>query len=164
MGNTILILAARNQLSTDNYNSQMTPIHGKPAISWICDLYSLDQNVFIVINAKNMLLQNYIKTFYPNINCVLVNQDEMYKKHGQNSVLTSLFEGVSKLPHDTSSLKVVLGDTYCKNDDYEFSDYILTSDGLGASEKWCLADTDHNGFLNKLYDKEKKIDVYKLTL
>ena len=36
---SIIILAARNQLSNSNYNSQMTPIHGKPALFWVIDLY-----------------------------------------------------------------------------------------------------------------------------
>lgn len=155
----VIILAARNQLSHSDYNSQLSPIHGKPALFWTLDLYYKEHDVSVIINEKNKILQNLIQISYPNAECVIVRQNEMYKKHGQFSVLTSLFEGLAKLHSEKDSVTVVLGDTYCVPKNYDSNDYILTAMGNGASEKWCLAATDSDGTLLRFYDKETGIDT-----
>lgn len=159
MKKQVIILAARNQVSVSNYNSQMIPIHGKPAISWIIDLYYDIKDVLIVINAKNKLLYDYIRMNYPNATCVLVNQDKMYEKYGQNSILTSLSEGILGLRKETSVIDIVLGDTYYAESNYDKNDYILTANDSVTSEKWCLIEKDEDGVVKKIYDKEKNVDI-----
>ena len=156
---SVIILAARNQLSVSNFNSQMSPIHGKPALFWIIDLYYKNQKVIVVINERNKLLKKYIEMTYPNVLCIIVQQDEMYKKYGQNSVLTSLSEGLQNLPPEENKIKIVLGDTYCNAINCDFKDFILTSDGAKTSEKWCLVKRNKEGCVSEFYDKKKNIDV-----
>lgn len=156
---SVIILAARNQLSISNYNSQMTPIHGKPALFWVIDLYYKTQNVTVVINERNKLLKKYIEMTYPNVSCIIIQQDEMYKKYGQNSVLTSLSEGLQSLTTDIKKVSIVLGDTWCTSTGDNLKDYIITSTGAKSSEKWCLVKSDKNGFVSRFYDKEKNVDM-----
>ena len=48
-----IILAARNQLPDSDFNSQMLPIRGKPALAWFIEDYAADNRVIVVLNKKN---------------------------------------------------------------------------------------------------------------
>ncbi len=155
---SVIILAARNQLSVGNYSSQMFPVHGKPALFWIIDSYQ-GKNTVVVLNERNKILKNYIDFAYPEVTCVLVSQSEMYRKYGQYSVLTSFFEGMVYTAKDSDGVFVVLGDTYSQKAVFECSDYILTSEACGPSEKWCLVSTDGDGCVKEFYDKSSNVDL-----
>ena len=113
----------------------------------------------IVINERNKTLANYIKITYPDIHCVIVKQGEMFKKHGQQSILTSFYEGLASIHDDSSAVTLVLGDSYCEQENYNCSDYILTADGTEPSEKWCLVETNRDGNVSAFYDKQHGIDI-----
>lgn len=54
--------------------------------------------------------------------------------------------------------RVILGDTYIKNNLHKQTDIVLTSETVGVTDHWCLIDkSDSNTVLN-FYDKQEKLD------
>ena len=141
MKHTVIILAAKNQLSLTNYSSQMAPIHGKPAIGWVIDSY-ISQDIILIINKNNKKLETYIQCNYPKIRMITLDFRMVQTEYKQYSILTSLQYGLNNLKDNIQSVSIVLGDTYCKYIQTEPSDSVLVSPAVASSEKWCLVSTN----------------------
>lgn len=150
-----IILAAAEQSLTEVYSSQMTPIRGKPALSWVIEDCLADESVVVVLNKDNHQTIQYIEKRYPSILIKIVDS----QKDGNSSILNSLEKGLSEISNDTSCTRVILGDTLCRNVDIYSGDVILTSTDFISSERWCLTSVDCNGFIAELYDKKMELDI-----
>ena len=155
---TVIILAARNQIAFSNYNSQMIPIHGKPAIAWVIDRY-IEKEIILVMNKNNIKLKTYIEYNYPTIKTVYLDMEREYKKYKQYSIVTSLQEGLHAVSNHKSSISIVLGDTYCKADYTKDANSIIVSHDIMASDKWCLVDKNEKDEIISVFDKVANIHI-----
>nr|WP_298678528.1 hypothetical protein [uncultured Treponema sp.] len=158
MKHTVIILAAKNQLSLTNYSSQMAPIHGKPAIGWVIDSY-ISQDIILIINKNNKKLETYIQCNYPKIRMITLDFRMVQTEYKQYSILTSLQYGLNNLKDNIQSVSIVLGDTYCKYIQTEPSDSVLVSPAVASSEKWCLVSTNSKNEIEEVFDKEFHIPI-----
>ena len=163
---TTLILAADNHSFNSTYNSQMLPIRGKPALAWVIEEFYFKDDVFVVLDKSNIQTQRYLAQRYPGTHQILVNNEEVVKKYGIHSILTSLATGLENLPEDTAKLRLVLGDTLCRGYDKQEKDFVLVSDDFLSSERWCIVDENKEGNVYHFYDKQENLNItgkYALT-
>lgn len=149
-----IILAAAEQSLNEVYSSQMTPIRGKPALSWVIEDF-LEDEIIVVLNQNNKQTIQYIEKRYPSVSIKTI----VSQKEGKSSILNSLEQGLCELSDNTSCIRVVLGDTLCRNVKIDSGDVILTSNDFISSERWCLTSVDHDGFIDELYDKKIGLDI-----
>lgn len=155
----VVILAGFNHMMSSSYNSQMLPIRGKPALSYVIDEFYNKDNIILVLNKNNITTYEYISKRYPCVQIEQIDEDEETKKYKSFSILNSLFKGISHKTINDNFVKVVLGDTLCyvKNECKE--DLILVSNDFISSSRWCLVDVDKNGFVKNFYDKQNDLDM-----
>ena len=153
-----IIVAARNQLPDTDYNSQMLPIRGKPALTWVIEDYVLDNRVIVVLNKKNILLRNYLRKRYPTVELIELDFDEQLQQYKSYSVLTSLNAGLMVVK-EKIGVRVVLGDTLCRYISDLSNDVILVSNDFVSSERWCLIEEDTSNQLKTFYDKQPNLDI-----
>ncbi len=154
-----LILAAKNNISDAGYNSQMLPIRGKPSLAWIVEDFYEKNNVTVVLDKNNDITQKYLKKRYPLIQQVLIDENEEIKNYNSCSILNSLLKGLTHILHNAPLVKLVLGDTLCRDCEEYNGDAIFVSSDFSSSERWCLVEKDNNEFANAFFDKIKNLDT-----
>lgn len=147
-----IILAARNQLPDSDFNSQMLPIRGKPALAWVIEDYAADNRVIVVLNKKNKATRGYLNKRYPSVELVESDFTSQLQQYKSYSVLTSLNAGLEAIKEGTN-VRVVLGDTICRHIPDLNEDLILLSKDFVSSERWCLIEEDENRKIKAFYDK-----------
>lgn len=153
-----IILAAKNLETSSSYSSQMMPIRGKPALSWVIEDF-LEDKVIVVLDKNNVQMQCYLNKRYPDVELVLVDPDEEMEKYNSFSIVNSLNRGLSAIKGKCSLIKVALGDTLCRYVPKKETDLILVSDDFISSERWCLVETDTKNFAREFFDKIPNLEI-----
>ena len=156
--NQTLILAADNIGSDDNYNKQLVPIHGKPAIAWVIDSFKKNSDIFIVANKKNTQLLNYLENSYSDCNAIVVDPSDQIANFGSFSIVNSLLIGLDKVD-DRSNLVVNFGDTLVKDIPDVENDTIIFSSDILSSERWTLGKLLKNRLSETIFDKKTNISL-----
>ena len=130
----------------------MIPVGGRPVIHWTMRyLRSLGLSRYkIAVARRGMFVEDFV-------DCVFGGEcDTRFmvpsRDGGVGRTVLELLEGV-----ETSAALVVLGDTY-----FQFCDQNVIDDSgpfvlvhpVESSYRWCIAETDENGFVQELRDKE----------
>jgi len=153
-----IILAAGNQLPDANFNSQMIPLRGRPALAWVVDGAG-SGDIHIVLDKNNILLLKYLKSWRKDLDLVTVDKTETFSGSGNFTILDSLYAGLEALKNDTGAVRILLGDTLCREFENSQDDFFLVSEDFITSKRWCLVQEDKNGFAEKFYDKLPDIET-----
>lgn len=130
----------------------MIPVGGRPVIHWTMTyLRSLGLKHFrIAVARRGMFVEDFV-------DCVFGGECDVAfmvpsRDGGVGQTVFELLESV-----ETSAALVVLGDTY-----FQFFDQTVVNDSepfvlvhlVESSYRWCIAETDENGYVEELRDKE----------
>lgn len=144
-----VILAASNHMSDSAYASQMIPIRGKPALSWVIESCNSAERI-VVLEKSNTTTIKYVRTHYKDIKIALIDSSKV----SDFSILSSLQFGLSEIKGTDKPVRVVLGDTLCnQNDIPDNMDVVLASDDFSDSSRWCLVTHTDDGYVHKFFDK-----------
>lgn len=150
---TILLCAGKinyvNLPVSTNTSNSMIPVNGKPVISWILEdlLRKEIKAVTIVLRAEDSHLKEFLnRSFQTRIQLTLVEMTS------SNSILESLNAGLEKLL-PVGLVRIILGDTLIQ-DSFESKDNFLYIQEVEDSTRWCLAETDANGYVLNYIEKK----------
>jgi dTDP-glucose pyrophosphorylase len=130
----------------------MIPVAGRPVIHWTMSyLRSLGLTRFrIAVARRGLFVEDFVECGFGgecDSTFIVPSRDG-----GVGQTVLELLEGV-----ETAAALIVLGDTY-----FQFSDpavidspepFVLVHP-VESSYRWCIAETDENGFVQELRDKE----------
>ncbi len=154
---TVLIPAAGNApegvLALSNITCPaMIPVGGRPVIHWTMTyLRSLGLQRFkIAVARRGMFVEDFVDCAFGG-ECVTTFMVPS-RDGGVGQTVLELLEGV-----ETPAALIVLGDTY-----FQFSEpKVINSDEpfvlvhpVESSYRWCIAETNENGYVQQLRDKE----------
>ena len=156
MINTLILAAGK--FSPKNISAGMItevgllPIRGKPAINWVIESAKKNgaENIHIVIRENNTRLSRLLGYSYPDVKQVFVRSNE--------DLSASLMELLSKCKDDLPT-QIILGDTLIDEEFPKESDVFLSSPKIKASKQWCLVSKTKEGFIDKVYNKERDISL-----
>jgi dTDP-glucose pyrophosphorylase len=154
---TVLIPAAGNApegvLALSNITCPaMIPVAGRPVIHWTMSyLRSLGLTQFrIAVARRGMFVEDFVECAFGgecDTRFMVPSRDG-----GVGQTVLELLERV-----ETAAALIVLGDTYFQFADQSVLDqtdpFVLVN-SVESSYRWCIAETDGNGFVQQLRDKE----------
>lgn len=130
----------------------LLPIRSKPAINWCIDsaIKNGADKIKIVLRENNTRLSRFLGYSYPNLQQYFIESNSDISA----SIINLLDSCDEKLP-----TQIIFGDTLIDEPFPEENDVFLSSPNIKASKQWCLASKDANGYLERIYNKERDISV-----
>jgi hypothetical protein len=127
-------------------------IRGKLATDWVIE--SAGANVAVAIREDDALAV-YLASRYPESRLIRVDTSRR-----SMSIVATLAQGLDALAVDARPVRVLMGDTLLRFGDAGLpDDYVMTSDKILSSERWCLAQAGPDGNLACLWDKQPGVDL-----
>jgi hypothetical protein len=128
-------------------------IRGKLAAGWVIE--SAGANAAVVIREDDAGFAAYLASCYPELRVIRVDTARR-----SMSIAATLAQGLDALAGDACPVRVLMGDTLLRFDEAGLpDDYVMTSDKILSSERWCLAQTGPDGNLARLWDKQPGVGL-----
>lgn len=130
----------------------LLPIRSKPAINWCIDsaIKNGADKIKIVLRENNTRLSRFLGYSYPNVQQYFIESNSDIS----SSIINLLDSCDEKLP-----TQIIFGDTLIDETFPEENDVFLSSPNIKASKQWCLVSKDTNGYLDRIYNKERDISI-----
>lgn len=130
----------------------LLPIRSKPAINWCIDsaIKNGAEQIKIVLRENNTRLSRFLGYSYPDI--------QQYFIESNSDISTSII-GLLDNCDEKLAMQIIFGDTLIDEPFPEENDVFLSSPNIKASKQWCLVSKDKNGYLERIYNKERDISV-----
>ena len=128
-------------------------IRGKLATGWVIE--SAGANVAVAVREDDAGLAAYLASCYPELRLIRIDTARR-----SMSIVATLAQGLEVLAVDTCPVRVLMGDTMLRFGDSNLpDDYVMTSDKILSSERWCLVQAGPDGNLARLWDKQSDVDL-----
>ena len=159
MGNKInTIILSAGKFNPKNISAGMItdpgllPIRSKPAINWCIDsaIKNGAEKIKIVLRENNTRLSRFLGYSYPEVEQYFIDSNSDFS----SSILNLLGKCDEKVP-----TQIIFGDTLIDEAFPEENDVFLSSPNIKASKQWCLVSRDKNGYLDRIYNKERDISI-----